>query len=133
MASFKVDVAAVNAFMASPDGPLMRRMLVIGDRVKAGAVARLKGGFPREFIGPQIVKRMDVVKSGPQAGPHVYIGASRLHTRPHPIEGNPLLFFFSKVHMHLISVRHVNHRGSDFTEYARKILLAALAAERGKI
>lgn len=119
-----IEPAAIADFIRSPNGPVFRGMLVLGDRVRVATVASLNPGFPRNFLGPRVVVRTDLTPGGPR----VLVGADKVRTRPHRIQGNPVLVF--KKGGRTIFARHVNHPGSDFTRYLREKLTAALRVVR---
>lgn len=124
-----ISPAQVADFLRSPEGPVLRRFLVLGDRVKIRTIASLKEGFPRDFLGPTIVKRVVMASNGP----HVIVGSERVRTKPHGIDGNPLLVFFWQKTGRVMFLRHVNHPGSDFTEYLTKKLVESLETLRGAL
>lgn len=113
--------------LLAPDGPVVRQMLVMGEAIKVGTVAKLKAGFPRDFLGPYIVKRV-------VAGPKVQVGSTRTQTKPHVIQGNPLLVFHwgpPKGPGKVVYFRKVNHPGSNMGPYLAKKLLEAMHEVRG--
>lgn len=122
-----INPTALSEFMRGPGGPVVRKMTLIGESVKLRTIAGLKSGFPRDFLGPQIVKRVTMTEQGPW----VIIGAVRLRTQPHPIVGNPLLVFYWPKVGRVVAFRRVNHPGSNFGQYVSTKLLAALASIRG--
>ncbi|MGH9093842.1 MAG: hypothetical protein ACRDXE_01640 [Acidimicrobiales bacterium] len=113
---------AIAEFLRAPEGPVGRRMMVYGEAVKQKVVEKLKPGFPRDFLAPNIVKRTVASDSGPI----VTVGAARLKTQPHRIDGNPLLVFHWPKAGGTVFFRHVNHPGSDFTRYVTEKLQEAL-------
>lgn len=120
---------AVHSFMRLPDGPVARRMLVVGEAVRARTIKSLKPGFPRDFLGPTIVKRTVMTDHGPA----VQVGSAHIKTRPHIIRGNPYLAFTSRKTGKLVVTRMVHHPGSDFTNYLSKKLTDALDAVKGTL
>lgn len=123
-----IDPVKVAEFLRSPNGPVLRSMIVLGDKVKERAVASMTG-FPRDFLGPQIVKRVLVANGGPQ----VMVGAANPRTNPHVITGNPLLVFFWEKAGRVVAFPSVNHPGSDFSQYLTTTLTNALTSVRGEI
>src|ERR1051326_4232857 len=122
-----VDPTSLAAFMRGPGGPVVRKLTVIGETLKLRTIASLKSGFPRDYLGPQIVKRISMTEQGPI----VYVGAVNLKTKPHPIVGNPLLVFFWPKVGKVVAFPRVNHPGSDFSRYLSIKLLENLALLRG--
>ncbi len=116
-------------FLRQPDGPVLRRFLVLGERVKETTRLSIRSGFPRDFLGPQIVKRVVMGSNGP----HVIVGADNVKTQPHVIQGNPVLVFFWPKVGDTVFLRYVNHPGSDFSEYLIKKLTEAMSTLRGAI
>lgn len=125
----KIDSAAVARFMQDPNGPVLRKMLIVGEALKVRTAVSLKDGFPRDFLAPGIVKRVETTSEGPR----VLVGSSHLRTRPHSMTGNPLLVFFWPKAGKVVFFRHVNHLGSNFAAYLGDRLLAALLSLRGAI
>ena len=116
----------IERFLRTPDGPLARKMMIAGDIVKVRTFAMLKPGFPQQFLGPYLVKRM---VEGPE-GPIVQVGSAHVKTKPHIIQGNPLLsFYWAKKRKHMI-VASVHHPGSDFSKYLLKTMRKALSTVR---
>lgn len=123
-----LNMAAVREYMRTPDGPVMRRLMVVGDAVKVRTVASLKSGFPQDFLGPTIVKRTVMTADGPA----VEVGSSKTKTDAHPIAGNPILAFkWPKQGGGMFFFRSVNHPGSNFDKYLSSKLKAALAEISG--
>jgi hypothetical protein len=118
--------ALVSAYLRDPTGPVTRRMFIMGDAVKVRAVSKLKTGFPRDFLGPTIVKRVAMSANGPV----VQVGSDHVKTARHVIRGNPLLVFYWEKVGQVVFFRSVNHPGSDFTNYLTKILTESLDAAR---
>lgn len=116
-------------FLRSPEGPVLRRFMILGERVKVQTQLSLRAGFPRDFLGPQIVKRVVMASNGP----HVIVGADHTRTEPHLIQGNPLLVFFWPKVGRTMFLRQVNHPGSDFSEYLIRKLTESMATLRGAI
>lgn len=112
--------------LLAPDGPVVRQMMVMGEAIKVATVAKLKPGFPRDFLGTYIVKRV-------VAGPKVQVGSVRTQTRPHQIRGNPLVFNWPKPRGpgRVVFLRSVNHPGSNMGPYLAKKLLEAMHEVRG--
>lgn len=128
----KIDEAAVTAYIRTPEGPVGRHLMVLGEAVKIEALKRMKPGFPRDFLGPTTLKRMTQTPEGPM----VRVGTDKVKTRPHVIRGNPFLVFdWPKPNGPggTVAFRSVNHPGSDFTKYMRKILLESLDTLKGRI
>lgn len=119
-----IDEAAVAEFIRAPDGPIGRHLMVIAEEVKIKTVTKLKPGFPKDFLGPKIVKRMTEVAGHPS----VQVGAADIKTEPHRIDGNPILAFqWPKMGAGMFYFRQVNHPGSDFHHYLTKLLTETLA------
>ena len=112
----------VQAFIRLPDGPVARRLAVIGEAVKVKTVGSLKEGFVRDFLGPTIVKRTVMT----EAGPVVQVGSEHTKTQPHIIRGNPLLVFHWPKVGRVVYFRKVNHPGSNFNRYLVEKLVASL-------
>jgi hypothetical protein len=133
MADMKVviDPVLFKAFMDEPGGPVMRHMMVVGERVKKAWLDSMpekgKDGWPRSFFAKKIVKRIKMTEHGPS----VEVGTNTTKTEPHPIDGNPLLVFDWPKAGGVVYLRHVNHPGSDFTEYLNKTGKAALEKTKG--
>lgn len=122
-----INQPAVQTYLRAPNGPVGRRLMVVGEAVRAATVASLKPGFPLDFLGPSIVKRM--VATGD--GPRVQVGSAHTMTQPHVIRGNPTLVFHWAKAGRVVYFRKVNHPGSNFDHYLTEKLVAALAAVRG--
>lgn len=129
MAEAKVIIseAAVQAFIRNPDGPVGRRLMVVAEAVKTATIGSLKEGFPKDFLGPTIVKRMVMTDEGP----NVQVGSDHTRTQPHIIRGNPLLVFHWAKVGRVVYFRKVNHPGSNFDNYLITKLVAALEQVRG--
>ncbi len=125
----KIAPGLVADFMRQTDGPVVRRFLVLGERVKETAKASLRAGFPRDFLGPLIVKRVVMASNGP----HVLVGADKVKTQPHVIQGNPVLVFFWPKAGQTMYLRYVNHPGSDFAEYLIRKLTESMSTLRGAL
>jgi hypothetical protein len=123
---FKADPQGLAALMRGPEGPVTRHLIKVGEDVRQLARANLGGGFASSFLGPRIVKRVEVGADGA----HVLVGSDVTKTRPHLIVGNPLLVFHWAKAGRVVYLRHVNHPGSDFGPFLRKALLAAVAEAR---
>lgn len=124
----KVDTAAIKAFLNDPNGPVARDVMVRATAVQQKAKASLKSGFPSDFLGPSIVKRLQMV----DGAPHVFVGSSKVKTKPHIISGNPMLAFkWPRMGSGMFFFRTVHHPGSDFNQYLTEKLVAALPAARG--
>lgn len=131
-----LDTGQITDALLAPDGPVVRQMMVMGEAIKVATVAKLKPGFPRDFLGPYIVKRV-------VAGPKVQVGSMRTQTKPHVIRGNPTLVFPWAKGDRLIRFptgqhgpglyffRKVNHPGSNMGPYLAKKLLEAMHEVRG--
>jgi hypothetical protein len=126
-----IDTAGLQEFLRSPNGPVARHLMIVGERIRVRTRASLKQGFPQDFLGPTIVKR--VVPS--PDGPTVRVGSEHVRTKPHPIdapdptEGRPnphLRFLWPKVGPGFFYAKHVNHPGSNFTKYLGRKLSDAL-------
>lgn len=128
MARLVIDGKALSDLLRGPTGPVMRTTLVVAEAVKVATINSLKPGFPADFIGPLIVKRV-------MADATVQVGNQLTRpvvTKPHVINGNPLLVFhWPKAGPGLFFFRSVNHPGSDFTNYLQTKLNEALASVRG--
>ena len=123
----KLNQEALGKFVATPDGPVARQMMLFGEKVKSTTIGLLKEGFPRDFLGPTILKRWT---DGPE-GPVLLIGSPRTQTQPHVILGNPLLVFFwppPKGPGRTVYFTKVNHPGSNFDRYLGQKLLEAIGA-----
>lgn len=132
MAEVKIDGAAITAMLNSTDGPVARKMIVLGEQVKAKTVASLKAGFVRDFLGPRIVKRF---VPGP-GGIGVQVGADKVRTQPHDIRGNPKLAFNwppPNGPGGLVVFASVHHPGSDFSAYLQRQLDKARDSMKGQI
>jgi hypothetical protein len=116
-----IDSVATQKFLRADNGPVGRYLMVAGERVKVKTKKSLKDGFPSDFLGPQLVKR--IVRT--QDGPTVRVGADHIKTKPHPIDApdpspgrpRPALRFQSNRGPAFFYTRHVDHPGSDFTKY----------------
>ena len=118
-----IDDVALAEFIRAPDGPIGRYLMVIGEEVKVATIAKLKPGFPADYLGPKIVKRMTEVDGAPR----VQVGADDIKTHPHVIQGNPTLAFrWPKVGPGMFFFHRVNHPGSDFHDYLTKLLTETL-------
>ena len=113
--------------MRAPDGPITRHLMVIAEAVKVATIASLKPGFPKDWLGPQIVKR---VVPGAD-GPSVLVGVANTKTKPHVIRGNPLLTFYWPKAGRVMVLRSVNHPGSEMGPYLARKLTDALGAIKG--
>lgn len=129
MAKVQIDAAKLGAYLRQANGPVMRKMMTAGEVVKRETINSMNSEFPRKFFGTSLVKRLEMHADGP----HVFVGASRTKTKPHPISGNPLLVFFWPKAGKTMYLRNVNHPGSDFTAYITKKLKQGLNAAKGKI
>lgn len=124
MAMVTVDEAAIKAWLVEPDGPVARHMMVAGEAVKQATLGKLTS-YPRVFLGPQLVKRLQMFPDGP----HVFVGAANTKTKPHVIRGNPTLAFkWKRVGPGMFFFASVNHPGSDFTKYLTERLITSLVA-----
>lgn len=124
-----LDRQKVTEFFRDSNGPIARGMLIQGERVRVATVASLKAGFPANFLSPRIVKRVVIEADGP----HVLVGAAGIKTRPHRIDGNPTLVFFWPKAGRVVTFRHVNHPGSDFSRYLLERLHLALEVTKGQV
>lgn len=124
MGGFTADPAGVAEVLRGPNGPVARHVIVVAEEVRQATIRSLTPGFPREFLGPTIVKR--ITPSGD--GVHVQVGSAKVKTRPHPIEGNPLLVFDWPKAGGVVYLRHVNHPGSNLGPYLARKLAEAVAA-----
>lgn len=117
-----LNATAIGEFLRQSDGPVMRKMMEVGEAVKLATIQGLKEGFPRDFLSPWIVKRVQMMNDGP----HVIVGTDHVKTAPHRIDGNPTLAFpWKKMGTGMSFFRFVNHPGSDFTAYVEKTILEA--------
>lgn len=125
----RYDPVAAQAFLRSSDG-ITSRLMVAASGVQAAARVLLKPGFPRNFLGPTIVKRPLVTS----AGPVVMVGSEKTRTAPHKItahdrpDGRPGMLVFPGRRGGLVFVHSVNHPGSNFDRYLADVLLKALIA-----
>lgn len=128
---FEIDPLLFKAFMNEPGGPVVRHMMIVGERVRKTWVDSMSehgaNGWPKAFFADKIVKRVRATDKGPA----VQVGTDTVKTNPHPIDGNPLLVFDMPAAGGTIFVRHVNHPGSDFSDYLEKTGKAALAKTSG--
>jgi hypothetical protein len=126
-----IDPVKLAAYMRSPSGQFLRRMLEDGELVKGEArrlvgVHRPRPGERRArrpgTLRDSIVKRVVVEGNLPS----VLVGSADpialLHhegTPPHPIDakGGGFLFFYSTVHGRVIRIRHVDHPGTRPNRY----------------
>lgn len=122
-----IDPVAIAEFIRNPDGPVGRRLMVIAEAVRQDTKASLKPGFPQDFLGPTIVKRMVMTDEGPK----VQVGSDHTRTQPHVIQGNPLLRFHWAKAGRVVYFRKVNHPGSEMGPYLMEKLVTALARARG--
>lgn len=147
----KINGAASSEFVRTPDGPIGRYLMVIGEQVKTTTIASLSahppGGWPRVFLGPTIVKRG--MNSGD--GYVVRVGTDKVKTKPHiigdpgrPANGKPLLRFKwpkgaaagapggpdANGYFHFALV---HHPGSDFTKYLSRKLAEATELVIGRL
>ncbi len=125
MAGVTIDPAALAAFVADGNGPVMRHLMVVGERVKQNWIAQMPEGFVHDFFAGKIVKR--VVST--DGKPSVRVGTDTVKTEPHPIDGNPLLVF--DVGGFTVFTTHVDHPGSDFSDYLTRTGKQALANTKG--
>lgn len=124
-----ISQSAVSSYMQQANGPVARKMFVVGEAVKVATIASLKQGFPRDFLGPKIVKRTVNTADGPG----IQVGAVDTKTKPHGIDGNPLAFKWPAMGAGMFFFRHVNHPGSELGPYLQKKLIEALETVRGRI
>lgn len=122
-----ISEAQVREFIRNPDGPVGRRLMVVAEAVRQATKDSLKDGFPKQFLGPTIVKRMVMTEEGPK----VQVGSEHTRTQPHVIQGNPLLVFHWAKVGRVVHFRKVNHPGSNFDHYLMVKLVAALDKVRG--
>lgn len=131
--SIRVDEAIVLDFMRLPNGPVARHLMVVADVVKQRTVDSLKPGFPRDWLGPWVLKR--TVQT--ERGIAVQVGSTHTHTKPHEIHGNPWLAFEGRtggmVYLDARKGQIVHHPGSNMAPYLEKKLREALDAVRGTI
>jgi hypothetical protein len=128
-ARVEINQATIREYIRTPDGPVARHFMIIGEAIKARTIASLKPGFPQDWLGPFIVKRMVMTDDGPM----VSVGIERTKTKPHIIMGNPLLVFYWAKAGKVVRFRHVHHPGSEMAPYVAKKLLEALETVGGDI
>ena len=124
-----VDGVAVQRFIRTPDGPIMRRMMVVAEGVRQATLEQLdqaSSSFPRDFLGPTLVKRTAMT----DAGPRIVVGSAHTRTPPHVIVGNPLLHFYWEKIGRDMTVHRVNHPGSNFSNYLLRLLIRSLDTVR---
>lgn len=127
--SVHIDSGLIAAFLRSPDGPVVKALGAAADKVQTETRRTLKEGFPSDFLGPRVVKRITMAADGV----HVLVGADNTKTAPHSIDGNPMLVFEwgpPNGPGGTVFFRHVNHPGSDLGPYLGTKLVAALEAIR---
>lgn len=119
----------VQRFVRAPDGPIMRRMMVVAEGVRQETLHQLdqaSSTFPRDFLGPTLVKRTAMTDQGPR----IVVGSAHTRTPPHVINGNPLLHFYWEKMGRQMTVHSVNHPGSNFSPYLLRLLLRSLELVR---
>jgi hypothetical protein len=128
VAGFRIDQAALDAYLDDGNGPVLRYMMQRGEALRAAWVGQMSD-FPADFFGPdgagRIVKRVMSVGGKPS----VQVGTDTVSTQPHPIDGAPLLVF--DVGGFTVFTQHVDHPGSDFTNYLTETGQAALDSLSG--
>lgn len=123
-----MDKLALDKMLRDPSGPVIRRTMIFADKVKVVAIAETRAEFTKGFMAERIVKRY----GNDSRSAYVDIGTNRARTRPHGIDGNPLLVFFWPKAGRVMYLRHVNHPGSDMGPWIRKTLFAAVLKLRGQ-
>jgi hypothetical protein len=86
-----LNYAEIEETLHGEAGPVMRHLVIVGERIKTDAVSHYKTGFPRDFLAPRTVKR--VVRMGD--GPHVLVGVEGAKTGPHIIAKSPGVMAFN--------------------------------------
>jgi len=127
--NIRFDPIAVSKLLVGKDGPAMRLCIVFSEQVKRETIGAMRSEFPKEFLGQSLVKRVGVDGTGG----FVDVGSEKTKTRPHPIEGNPLLVFFWPKVGRVVFLPRVNHPGSDFGPYLKKKLKEGFSKARGML
>jgi acetyl-CoA carboxylase alpha subunit len=114
--SVVIDPAKLAAFIREPGGPVLRKAIEDGEKVKQEA--RRLVGVKTGNLRDHILKRVTEVNGEPV----VIVGVDKVPyalwhhegTVPHPIVARkaPLLVFFSEKHGKLIFTKSVNHPGT---------------------
>jgi hypothetical protein len=131
MAGEIVNRAALHDFLHDPNGPVAAEVERVGQQLRRLTIARLKVGFPRNWLGRRVVA---IRTDGPE-GPSMLVGSDDTKTSPHVIPkggaaaGRTLVFFWPapKGPGKVVFFRSVNHPGSNFDKYLSRKLLEALA------
>src|SRR5688572_20831562 len=106
-----IDGAKIQELLSSPQGPVLRYLSDVGQKVQDRARDRIRDrlGAWSSQLAASVVKRFE--RDG--RGAYVSVGSDQTKTRPHPIDGNPLLVFFWPKAGRVVFLPHVNHPGSE--------------------
>lgn len=145
-----IDPQRLAAELRSPNGPVMRRLIEVAQRVQDLAKERVgvsRGAFlgaagtdlaaenPGGHLRDAIVKRVDFEGGRPSIkigvfAPRSVVERGWFHhqgTRPHRIQGNPTLVFFWPKTARVMFLGHVNHPGTRPNPFLSSALRDAAA------